>query len=233
VVGEPPDHATGPGESGYDGSVRIDRDRLTTSGHWFPLAFDAPYQLAAMAVGVRPSRAGVAVFDHMLVAAYGPWVVVTPVQNVVEAEITGPYAWPKVIGPPHLSLKDRGLTFAGNANQGVCIDFRRPVRGIEPTGIVRHPNLTVTVAQPHGLIDALHDAAEQAEQLDDEVADEVERIDQSSHDELEGMTTSQLRELARLEGLHAPSSLRKAELVALIEDAEEQHGEAAAIDDAG
>jgi hypothetical protein len=46
-------------------------------------------------------------------------------------------AWPKVIGPPHVSLKDRGLTFAGNPGAGVCIRFHRPVKGVDPVGLIR------------------------------------------------------------------------------------------------
>jgi hypothetical protein len=63
----------------------------------------------------------------------------------VGVEITGPYSAVMTIGAPHLSLADRGLTFASNADRGVCIRFAEPVRGIEALGIIRHPALTVTV----------------------------------------------------------------------------------------
>jgi len=48
-------------------------------------------------------------------------------------------------------VADRGLTFATNGERGLCIRFRDPVSGIEPTGHLRHPGLTVTVAD----VDAL------------------------------------------------------------------------------
>jgi hypothetical protein len=54
-----------------------------------------------------------------------------------------------------LSLADKGLTFASNGQRGVCMSFRRPVKGIDPAGVLRHPNLTVTVRDCEGLIEAL------------------------------------------------------------------------------
>ena len=86
-----------------------------------------------------------------LSARFGPWRLSTPLENVAGTEVTGPYQLLKVIGPPHLSLRDRGLTFATNRQRGVCIRFRRPV------GLLRHPSLTVTVADPDALARALED----------------------------------------------------------------------------
>jgi len=37
----------------------------------------------------------------------------------------------------------------------VCICFREPVTGLDPTGRLRHPGLTVTVADVDGLVAAL------------------------------------------------------------------------------
>lgn len=58
-------------------------------------------------------------------------------------------------GPAHISLRDLGLTYATTTAQGVCVTFREPVRGIDPLGAIRHPSLTVTVADPQGLVHAL------------------------------------------------------------------------------
>ena len=58
-------------------------------------------------------------------------------------------------GPAHLGLTDRGLTFASNGDRGVLISFHQPVGGIEPTGTLRHPALTVTVADVEGLASLL------------------------------------------------------------------------------
>ena len=83
----------------------------------------------------------------MLDARFGPWRVRTPLANVVDVAITGPYAFWKTAGPARLAITDRGLTFATNGDRGVLISFRTPVRGLDPLGIVRHPELTVTVAE--------------------------------------------------------------------------------------
>jgi hypothetical protein len=120
-----------------------------------PLRFDQPFASASRLFGVSPATAGVDVVDGRLVARFGPWRVVTPVANVASARVTGPYAWWKVIGPAHLSLADRGLTFATTDRGGVCLSFHHPVHGIEPTGRLRHPGLTVTVADPSALLDLL------------------------------------------------------------------------------
>jgi hypothetical protein len=94
------------------------------------------------------AHAYVEVDDTTFTARFGPWVVRTPLSNISGVSVTGPYATWKVIGPPRLSLADRGLTFATTDRQGLCIAFFEPVAGIEPMGRLRHPGLTVTVADP-------------------------------------------------------------------------------------
>jgi hypothetical protein len=90
----------------------------------------------------------VEVDDTTFTARFGPWIFRTPLSNISGMSISGPYRPWKVIGPPHLSFIDHGLTFATNARQGLCLQFFEPVVGIEPTGRLRHPGLTVTVADP-------------------------------------------------------------------------------------
>lgn len=97
---------------------------------------------------MTPSSARVDVDDEQFVARFGPWSLRTTTGNVAGAEVTGPYRRITTIGPAHLSLVDRGLTFATNPDAGVCIRFTEPVPGIEPLGRIRHPALTVTVADP-------------------------------------------------------------------------------------
>ena len=116
-------------------------------------------------------------------------------------------------------MRDRGLTFAGTDRAGVCISFRDPVRGVEPFGFVRHPALTVTVAEPDALIEVLREQLADADPALD-VEDELDRMDQESHDELEAMTAAELRVLARAAGIKGTSSMRKAELIDGIERAE-------------
>jgi hypothetical protein len=65
--------------------------------------------------------------------------------------VTGPYALLKTAGPARLAITDRGLTFATNGDRGVRLTFATPVRGLDPLGLLRHPELTVTVADPDRL----------------------------------------------------------------------------------
>ena len=58
-------------------------------------------------------------------------------------------------GPARLAITDRGLTFASNRDRGVCISFHSAVTGIDRAGRIRHPELTVTVRDVDGLIEAL------------------------------------------------------------------------------
>lgn len=69
--------------------------------------------------------------------------------------MTGPYRFGKTAGPARLAITDRGLTFATNATRGVRVSFWTPVRGLDPLGLLRHPELTVTVADVDALVDAL------------------------------------------------------------------------------
>ena len=121
----------------------------------FPFRFDPTYRRLARLFGVTPERAWVDLGEEELKARYGPWRVRTPVSNIAAAEVTGPYAFWKTAGPARLAITDRGLTFASNGNRGVWITFHSPVTGIDPFGRIRHRELTVTVLDVHGLMEAL------------------------------------------------------------------------------
>ncbi len=84
----------------------------------------------------------------------GPWLVTTPLSNLAGAEVVGPFSALRGLGV-RLSLADRGLTFGTTTERGVCLRFREPVRGIDPWGLLRHPGLTVTVAEPDLVADAV------------------------------------------------------------------------------
>jgi len=113
----------------------------------FDFLFAPAYRSAARIFGIRPSTAWVEVSDKQLDARFGPWRVSTPRTNVVDAVITGPYAFFKTAGPARLAITDLGLTFATTGEQGVLITFARPVRGLDPFGLIHHPELTVTVRE--------------------------------------------------------------------------------------
>jgi hypothetical protein len=118
----------------------------------FEFAFDPRFRAAALVFGVTPNRAAVTVTDQELHARFGPWHIATPLSNIAKVSLTGPYKLVKTAGPARLTFSDRGITFATNPRQGVQIDFREAVKGIEPAGLLRHPNLTVTVADCSALL---------------------------------------------------------------------------------
>jgi hypothetical protein len=121
----------------------------------FGFEFDALHRRVSRLFGVSERNAVVTLHDTQFEACFGPWRMSTPYGNISAVEVTGPYQLVKTIGPPRLSIADRGLSFASNSRAGVCLNFRDAVPGVEPTGRLRHPNLTVTVADPAGLAAAL------------------------------------------------------------------------------
>jgi hypothetical protein len=124
----------------------------------FDFDFDPAYQAMALLFGVTPSRTGVEITEGRFVAHYGFWHLQTGLDNIASFEISGPYRIWTTIGPAHLSLADWGLTFASNRRRGLCMKFKEPVPGLEPTGRLRHPGLTVTVSDVDGLARALASA---------------------------------------------------------------------------
>lgn len=118
----------------------------------FEFRFVPAYERAARPFGITPRNAWVRVGERHLEARYGRWRVVTPLSNVAAVEITGPYRFIKTAGPPRLGLTDLGLTFASNGDRGVLLSFRDKVGGLAP---LRHPELTVTVAEPEALAELI------------------------------------------------------------------------------
>jgi hypothetical protein len=117
----------------------------------FGFDFTPLYRRVAMAWGITPGGARVEVSHDELLVRFGPWSLRTAISNVSATEITGPYSVPKTIGPAHLSLVDRGVTFATNPRLGLCVRLHNAVPAIEPFGLIRHPAFTVTVADVDGL----------------------------------------------------------------------------------
>lgn len=120
----------------------------------FRFRFDPRFRVPLAALGVLPGTASVVVGDGMLTARYGPWLVETPLANVADARVTGPYKAYRAVGV-RLSGKDSGLTFGTTAERGVCIAFAEKVPGFDPLGVLRHEGLTVTVDDCQGLVAAL------------------------------------------------------------------------------
>ena len=92
----------------------------------------------------------VEVSEDALEVRFGPWRLSTPMANVADTAVTGPYAVWKTAPRSPGGHRPRS-TFATNGIRGVRISFHEPVRGIDPWGVIKHPELTVTVAN----VDAL------------------------------------------------------------------------------
>ena len=116
-----------------------------------PFAFDPAYRLPALAFAITPRTAWVDVADDELRVRYGPWSLRTPLSNITGTQLTGGFAFVKTAGPPHLSFADRGISFATNGREALCVTFATPVKGIDPTGRITHPGATMTVQDPMAL----------------------------------------------------------------------------------
>ena len=132
---------------------------MTASHRRFEFAFATAYRRFARTFLVTPETAWVEVDDETFEARFGRWHVRTPLTNIVDVDVTGPYAFWKTAGPARLAVTDRGLTFATNGDRGVLISFQTPVRGLDPLGVIHHRELTVTVADVDGLADLLRTRA--------------------------------------------------------------------------
>jgi hypothetical protein len=121
----------------------------------FAFAFDPRFAPVLALAGILPSTASVTLTEGgELIARFGLLRCRTPLANVCGVERTGPYRWYRAIGA-RLSFTDRGATFGTNTEGGVCLCFTKPVRALDPTGRLRHPGLTVTVADLDGFEAAL------------------------------------------------------------------------------
>ncbi|HQR79091.1 MAG TPA: hypothetical protein PLT68_02605 [Actinomycetota bacterium] len=127
----------------------------------FDFAFEKKYLPALAAIGVTPLTAKVDVSEKTLDARFGPWRCRTSVRNIACVQRTGPYSAVKAIGARG-SFADRGATFGTTTAGGICVEFKQPVKILDPSGIILHPALTLTVAD----LDAFEQAIKGASGLD-------------------------------------------------------------------
>ena len=123
----------------------------------FAFEFDPRYRTVLSLLGTTPARAWVEIAAGGFEARFGLWCLRTTVANISSMKETGPYTALRAIGP-RISLADRGLSFGSTIRGGVCMLFHRAVPGRETLGLVKHPGLTVTVADPGGLMAAINRA---------------------------------------------------------------------------
>jgi hypothetical protein len=129
--------------------------RDTSATVRYDFAFAPSYRLAALAFGVMPATAWAELGPMGLRVRFGPWRLQTPLDNLAGAERSGGFSFIKTAGPAHLSFSDRGVTFATNGDDAVCVRFRTPVAGIDPTRRIKHPGATLTVSEPQAFLDQL------------------------------------------------------------------------------
>jgi hypothetical protein len=115
-------------------------------------AFSPAYVAPALLFAITPRTAWVELDDDEVRVRFGPWRLRSALANVTDVVRTGGFGWLKTAGPPHLSFADRGVTFATNGDEAVCLSFATPVPGIDPTGRLRHPGATLTVEDPVGFL---------------------------------------------------------------------------------
>jgi hypothetical protein len=135
-------------------ALRTTTPRAAPGPTQFEFAFEPRYRWLLAGIGVTPSTAYVTLTDDAVVARFGPWSCATPFDNIIGMCVTGPYRGYRAIGPRG-SLADRGLTFGTTTAGGVCLRLRTPVRGLEPTGRMRHPGITLTLADVDGFARAI------------------------------------------------------------------------------
>lgn len=109
--------------------------------------FDTRYRKPLALVGINPHTAYVDVDDEKIRARFGYLRVSTPLSNVKCICLTGPYSAIKAIGTRG-SFADWGLTMGSSTRGGVCLAFTEPIKGLDPTGKLRHPGLTLTLENP-------------------------------------------------------------------------------------
>jgi hypothetical protein len=121
----------------------------------YDFAFAPSYRLAALPFGVTPATTWATLGPDGLRVRFGLWRLRTPIANIAGSQRTGGFSWIKTAGPAHLSFTDQGVTFATNGDAAVCVRFRSPVAGIDPTRRIKHPGATLTVSDPDGFLEHL------------------------------------------------------------------------------
>lgn len=121
---------------------------------FFPYDFDQRFRWIWGPLGARPKKDGVTLTDKgTFIATFGRFRVETPLANIKDASITGPYRWWRAVGVRSSGV-DSGITFGTTPRGGVCVLFKDRIPKVLPPGPL-HAGLTVTVADRDGLVRAL------------------------------------------------------------------------------
>ncbi|PZS26950.1 MAG: hypothetical protein DLM61_17530 [Pseudonocardiales bacterium] len=132
-------------------SADVDRhDPIRQDASSFDFVFTPAIRPVLRLVGVSPVTAGVDLTPTHVLIRFGWWRISLQRSNIRTATVTGPFRPWKALGP-RLSLADKGLTLGTNSDRAVCLTLRQPIAGLLPGWLLRHPNLTLTVARPDEL----------------------------------------------------------------------------------
>jgi hypothetical protein len=127
---------------------------MRAMSRFFPYDFDWRFSAIWRSFGVKPEVDGVSITDDKrFEATFGRFRVDTPLSNIADATNTGPYHWWKSVGIRG-SAVDSGITFGTTNRSGVCVLFRDPIAQVLPPR-PSHAGLTVTVAEPDELVEAV------------------------------------------------------------------------------
>lgn len=137
--------------------VSVPAEIVTTR---FRFSYEPTYQRANRLFGIAPQNTWIDIDGREIDAHFGRWRLHTALANISAVEITGPYRFIKTAGPARLGITDLGITFATNRRRGVLLTFREKVPAIEPFGVLRHPELTVTVAEVDAFVKLIRERAE-------------------------------------------------------------------------
>lgn len=118
----------------------------------FPIRLGRRSKPLLLLFGVRERNAYVELGAAELFASFGFYHLRVAISNISQWRIEGPWLWITAIGVRR-GVRHGDMTFAGNPEGGVRIDFRTP----EGRGILRIPRLYVTVDDLEGLGAALSD----------------------------------------------------------------------------
>jgi hypothetical protein len=115
----------------------------------FEFAFAYPLAAPLALAGIIPRTSHVDVGNGEVLVRFGLWALRTPIDNVVETEMAGPFRRRRVIGVRIAA--DRRLIFGSNAHRGLCLGFAEAVPAVVPGRRLRFRSAVLTVADPHGL----------------------------------------------------------------------------------
>jgi len=182
-----------------------------TASRSYPFEFTGLARMLDRTFGVHAAEAAVQLSDSDITVDFGPWRISSPLTNVASMGLTSPCSVATTIGPPRFRGSPRAFGVITSTIPAVELRFSEPIAGAEPTGRIRMHRLAVTVTEHHRLIEELAARGVTRHDVEDR------RAEQAAVDRLEGMTATELRAVARDEGIASASHMKKAELIEVIE----------------